>query len=321
MTNKPKIYSNNAAPRKAIKLSIVTPFLGDNPSGWIEILAKSPRASECEIILIDDGTNNPLLTNHLRQIIEKWPGPAILISGKENHGRSRARNFGIDVAKGEYVLFVDADMVPAFDDYLEKYFSIIDRKSAAIAFGGFVTHEIETNVDTVLHHNLSQIGDCRPLSSRKSLGAYAIATNNLLVRRSALEVCRFDDNFKGWGWEDTEWGLRAVAHGFGLVHIDNPAVHSGLDTNETMLRKYREAGPNLAFMLEKHPIVARFPAVKIAFLVAKIPLHGKLRKLAAALVVNKSKSIPIVFRRLAIKYWRASWAAEALKEKNLLKVN
>ncbi len=275
-------------------------------------LTQDKNAELVEIILIDDGSNNDILDKEIIAALENWPGPATRIRLEKNVGRSSARNMAIDEAKGSYTLFVDADMMPMHDDFLEKYIDIINRKAAAVAFGGFVTRADEINHDLLLHHDLSMRADCLPADKRAARGAYAVATNNLLVRTDLLQKHRFDSDFKGWGWEDTEWAIRVVNDGYGLIHINNEAVHYGLDTSETMLRKYKEAGKNLAIMVKKHPFANRYLSVKTARLISKFGFHRLLRPIAQSITLDKKKLFPVFLRRMAIKYWRASWAADEL---------
>ena len=65
----------------------------------------------CEIILVDDGS-----PDHSGQICDDYAArdPRIRVIHKENGGPSAARNTGLQVAKGEYICFVDSD------DYIEK---------------------------------------------------------------------------------------------------------------------------------------------------------------------------------------------------------
>lgn len=264
--------------------------------------------------MIDDGTDDDALDKEICANIMQWPGPAYRIRLSKNSGRSNARNLAIENANGKYILFVDADMTPKSDDYLSKYIDIIERNAAAIAFGGFITEVKELNHDIILHHDLSMRADCLPADKRAARGAYAVATNNLLVRRDLALKHRFDQDFTGWGWEDTEWAIRVVNDGYGLIHIDNEAIHYGLDNTKTMLRKYKEAGQNLAIMVKKHDFAKRYLSVKTAKFVGKIPFHTALRSLALAITLDRFKILPVFIRRMAIKYWRASWAAQALAE-------
>lgn len=65
---------------------------------------------ELEIILIDDGS-----TDNSQQICEKYAAKdsRVVYVRKQNGGVSSSRNLGLDLARGEYVVFVDAD------DYME----------------------------------------------------------------------------------------------------------------------------------------------------------------------------------------------------------
>ena len=62
--------------------------------------------SNIEIVLIDDGS-----TDDSRSICLDWKSKddRILVFSKENGGQGSARNYGIKVASGEYIVFVDSD--------------------------------------------------------------------------------------------------------------------------------------------------------------------------------------------------------------------
>ena len=76
------------------------------------------KFSNAEIILVNDGS-----TDRSGEICQTYAAGTenIRYVSKENGGVSTARNAGLDIASGEYVLFVDSD------DYVSQdYFSIID---------------------------------------------------------------------------------------------------------------------------------------------------------------------------------------------------
>ena len=66
---------------------------------------------DIEIICVDDGSTDSSL--HILEEFRKIDDRITLISG-ENRGAGAARNKGIDIATGEYLLFLDAD------DYFER---------------------------------------------------------------------------------------------------------------------------------------------------------------------------------------------------------
>lgn len=94
-----------------IKVSIIVPVY--NVENWIEeclISLLNQTLKEIEIILINDGTKD----NSIKKIEKYLDDERIILINQENKGLSGARNRGLEIAKGEYISFVDSD------DYIDK---------------------------------------------------------------------------------------------------------------------------------------------------------------------------------------------------------
>lgn len=306
------VYCNARYQMAKPALSVGSPYFRDDPTVWINALALDPRAADVEIVLVDDGTGDAALDLKVRAAADTWPGPAIVVRFHKNKGRSAARNRGITAARGQYLLFIDADMLPGDSLFLSRYFEMIEKEAAAIIFGGFTTLGVKVDRDTKLNYSLALKNDCKSANERAIRGPLSVASNNLLVRRDVFDAEAFDDRFTGWGWEDTEWAMRAVYAGYGLTHIDNPAIHVGLDSSEAVLRKYKEAGPNLRRLLDSHPEGLQMAGARVAKMLTKVPFHALMRPLCSWLALDPLGIIPMPARQLATKLWRASHAAEAL---------
>lgn len=87
---------------------------------------------EIEIICINDGS-----TDNSGRILEEYNDKRIKIINKENGGQSSARNIGIDIAKGEYIGFVDSDDWVDLD-FFEKLYSAAKKYDTDIAAGGII---------------------------------------------------------------------------------------------------------------------------------------------------------------------------------------
>lgn len=96
-----------------IKLSIIVPIYGVEQylhKCVDSLLAQDLPSLEYEIILVDDGSPDAC-----PQICDSYAAAHknIRVAHRENGGLSAARNSGIEIARGEYLMFVDSD------DYIE----------------------------------------------------------------------------------------------------------------------------------------------------------------------------------------------------------
>lgn len=88
-------------------LSIIIPAY--NVEKYVERCVYSilnQKVEECEIIIVDDGSTDRTLS-----ICKDFEGyyANVKVFHKENGGLSSARNFGLDIAVGKYIMFVDSD--------------------------------------------------------------------------------------------------------------------------------------------------------------------------------------------------------------------
>lgn len=110
--------------------------------------------TDFEVILIDDGSQDKSL-----QICEDFAKKdnRIIVVHKENGGVSSARNYGLEIAKGKWVTFIDSD------DYINgSYFTIFEDKDLIFASyqiiqsGKLVYRMTSEGLD---NHSLSELVD------------------------------------------------------------------------------------------------------------------------------------------------------------------
>ena len=125
-----------------IKLSVIIPVY--NAEKYIvecldSIYNQNLNNDEFEVIIVNDGSKD-----HSQQVIEDYlqkTSNAILLN-QQNQGVSQARNNGLSIAKGEYVIFIDSDdfLIP---NYLDKLLKIAIDNSLDILKGNLI--EVDDN--------------------------------------------------------------------------------------------------------------------------------------------------------------------------------
>lgn len=292
----------------APRLSVLTPFHRHDPSALLKRVAGAPAG--VEFILIDDGSASAELLSRVIAGAEQTGAPVRIIVWGKNGGRAAARNRLIQEARGEYVLFLDADMVPDSPRFLSIWLGVLATQRPRVAFGGLSVRHAEAGEDTALHYDLFARSDCAQAHVRARTPAQSTASANLAVRRDFLAAHPFDPMFTGWGFEDTDWALSAARRA-DILHVDNPATHMGLDDVATLMRKGVEAGRNFARLARKHPRdVRRFAAYRAAVALKRAPARRTVRRITAWLAAANAAPMPM--RRAAFKLYRASHFAEHL---------
>ena len=98
-----------------------------------------PR-NDFEVLVIDDASDiapTDVIDRHSSSLILRF-------FHSDGHGPARARNFGLNEARGEYVVFTDDDCAPQ-PQWLNA-FDLAFRSDPAAAFGGQITNAPENNV-------------------------------------------------------------------------------------------------------------------------------------------------------------------------------
>ncbi len=300
--------SSVGRPKKP-RLSILVPYYHDDPVPLMLALSEQCRGrDDVEILIYDDGSNDAELNRKAIAAAKNSNAPLGLFIAEQNLGRSFARNQLFGFARAEWVLFLDADMRPERESFVNDYVELISKMDCDVIFGGFKVQSLAKDPDRELHRALSEVSDCLTLEERQAAGPQFVCSSNLAVRKDVLKAEPFDPEFSGWGWEDSEWAARVFKQ-FKLIHADIPAWHLGLETTDTLLRRFQTSGPNYLRFTEKHPELAEtLPLFRIVRRLKKIP-GQKLSRPILRLIV-RLRFAPLRLRLLALKLWRASWYAE-----------
>ena len=114
----------------------------------------SQTLEQIEIICIDDGS-----TDSAPQIIENYKKnypEKIKVFQKNNQGEFSTRNYGLEIAKGEYITFVDTDDYVE-KNWAEKLYNAAKQNNSDMAVCGF--ERIDSKTGKVIAKNMNNFGN------------------------------------------------------------------------------------------------------------------------------------------------------------------
>ncbi len=292
-------------------MSVCVPVYRCDVSALMDALAACKLSALVEIIFYDDGSGDTEMLTALMSRAGHTNMAVRIVAGALNRGRSAARNAATRHARGEWILLLDADMMPDGPRFLEAYFDAVEAaKRPAVIVGGYSLTSAPHTSATDLHRWQATTSECVDAARRAEAPGRFVFSSNVLVHRDVLASCPFDEAFAGWGWEDTDWGLRLEKQ-FPVIHIDNTATHLGLDSDAALMAKYARSGPNFSRMAIRHPAeVKQMALFRHAQRLRKLPMRKVLMATAAG--AARSHLLPLAVRGRALKAWRALIYAEAL---------
>ncbi len=255
---------------RAPLLSILIPtFDHDVVPLCAELLAGVARlpVGEVEILVLIDG--NPALAGQsaLLDIAERLALPAALALAANNLGRSMARNALAHLARGRFLQFLDADSMPDSADFVSQTVNALRAvtEDVVICGGRTGTRMARAPRDARLFERHSEKREWISAEARNQDPAACFLSANFVVSRRLFLAEPFDETFRGWGWEDTEWALRISAHA-SIRHIDNTVSHMEHHRDAVWLGRLGRAAENYALLFARHPDAVRkhriFPLIR-----------------------------------------------------------
>jgi GT2 family glycosyltransferase len=202
----------------------------------------------CEILIGDDGSSPDYHEKYKTLESEN----VRVISSEKNIGRAAIRNKLALEAKGDFILFIDADvMLPGTAEaYMLKWLPYM--KSSKVICGGILYHDSAPgDPDKLLRWKYGKWREQKSAAERNKHPHAGFSTFNVLIEKSVFSKIRFNEELKQYGHEDTLLGYQFKKAGIGILHIDNGLMHEGLESNREFLVKTKLGIENLSMLFDK----------------------------------------------------------------------
>jgi glycosyltransferase involved in cell wall biosynthesis len=196
-----------------------------------------------EIIIGNDGSSA-----EYREKYQSLEGDGVrVINSEKNIGRAAIRNKLALEAKGDFLLFVDADvMLPGTAEaYILKWLPMLS-KARVICGGTLYRDSPPGDPDKILRWKYGKMKEEKKAAVRNKHPHSGFSTFNVLIDKSVFSKIRFNEELKQYGHEDTLMGYQLKKAGIEVLHIDNGLFHEGLESNKDFLIKTKLGIENLS---------------------------------------------------------------------------
>jgi GT2 family glycosyltransferase len=206
------------------------------------LFAQDLDPDDYEIVLVDDGSTDGTYESVISTL---HPPCALTVVRQRNAGLACGRNAGIARARGEFIMFMDDDVL-ATPRLLSAHLRCHQAHASAICRGAVI--------------NVASFDELPPAryTWRNYSGAYFWTTNVSVPLQLLREAGGFDERFREYGWEDLDLGLRLRHMGVPSIlakdalvyHYKPPVQPAGF---AGMARQARAQARTAVQFIEKHP--------------------------------------------------------------------
>ena len=272
------------------QISVIIPHYNDvqRLTRCLEALMPQVRA-DVDVIVADNGSSESLDV-----VVARWPTVRVVVQPEK--GAGPARNAGAWASDAPWLLFLDADCVPA-DHWLETARDLMDRD---VVYGGAVTLFDETPPPKSGAEAFETIF---AFQVELYLEKGFLASCQLVMAREAFERV---GGFKSDVSEDVDWSRRATGAGLRLALSPELSVSHPSRSDWTALeRKWRRLTSE-EYLTEVHGPVRRLRwALKAVAMPLSVLMH--LPRVLLAPALTGGERIRAVGTLIRLRFMRMIW--------------
>lgn len=175
-----------------------------------------------------------------------------LENSSKNHGRTQTRQLLSKKAKYEWLLFLDADVMPENSEYIQNYVNLMPKNFDAV-YGGFSYAPTPPEPDRMLRWKYGRNHEEVDAKIRNDKPYKIVISANFMIKKSVFNLINSNISDSGYGY-DNYFGALLKQHKITVFHINNPVRHLGIESSAIFLRKKEDAADILLKLLQNDQI-------------------------------------------------------------------
>lgn len=219
-------------------VSIVIPAKNEagNIAQCLNAVLRQETPFTYEIIVIDSGSTDTTI-----DIVKRYPSVQLVQIEPEAFGHGKTRNLGAEMAKGDYIVFLNADAVPINNNWLTNL--ICPLKEIQNLAGVFSRHIPNDDCFLYMMRDLqASMPDKRFLRTKAGKMDFMLfSTVSAAIAKATWKEFPFDDNIIIA--EDQDWANKVLKKGFVVLYEPASMVrHSHNYSARQLMETKRKVG-------------------------------------------------------------------------------
>jgi len=208
--------------QEPIDVSVIIPVRDEvqNIASCLGMILEQEADLNGEILVIDSGS-----TDGTPEVVRGFPGVRLLTVSPEDFGHGRTRNLGARHARGNMLVFLNADALPVDRRWLGPLVDTV-RTDTEVA-GVFSRHLPREDCHLYMKRDLERTmpEESRIINRRNPVDFFFFSTVSCLIPRSVWRRYPFEDDIDIA--EDQSWARQVLEEGFKIVYeSDSRVCHS-----------------------------------------------------------------------------------------------
>lgn len=235
-------------------------------------------------LLVVDGSSQDATLSILKDCLDNIDIKSKVFS--ENHGLGYARQIVVDNAQGDYIIWVDGDMILS-TDFMSKQVEFMENNPDVGVAKGYYELSKGPNILSTLEiysRAAAKFGDYRSHKARSK----ALGTSGCIYRLKAIkDVGGFDKKISGYGEDwDAEYRIRLAGWSLCVCKVPYQDYERVGLSWKKLFSRYQKRGYDLYDLMKKHDgVIKLYGMLPLMALVVGVFASFKLFKITGEKVV------------------------------------